>query len=126
MSGYEKYKSSGIDWIGDIPEHWEVKRLKDVADVKFSSIDKHSYDDEASVKLCNYIDVYKNEFINSSISFMDGSASESEYEKLKLRKGDVLATKDSETPQDIAVPALVNEELNNIVCGYHLALIRPR
>lgn len=122
---YETYKPSGIEWIGDIPEHWEVKRLKDVADIKFSSIDKHSYDDEESVKLCNYVDVYKNEFIDSSISFMDGSASESEYEKLKLQKGDVLVTKDSETPQDIAIPALVNEDLSNVVCGYHLALIRP-
>jgi type I restriction enzyme, S subunit len=25
---YPKYKSSGIDWIGDIPEHWEIKKLK--------------------------------------------------------------------------------------------------
>lgn len=25
-----KLKESGIDWIGQIPEHWEVKRLKDV------------------------------------------------------------------------------------------------
>ncbi len=73
----------------------------------------------------NTVDVYKNEFINSSISFMNGSASEPEYDKLKLQKGDVLVTKDSETPQDIAVPALVNEDLNNVVCGYHLALIRP-
>ncbi len=24
-----KLKDSGIDWIGEIPEHWEVKRLKD-------------------------------------------------------------------------------------------------
>ena len=27
---YPKYKSSGIDWLGDIPEGWEVKRLKDI------------------------------------------------------------------------------------------------
>ena len=26
MIKYDKYKSSGIDWLGDIPEHWEVKR----------------------------------------------------------------------------------------------------
>ncbi len=26
-----KLKDSGIDWIGQIPEHWEVKRLKDIA-----------------------------------------------------------------------------------------------
>jgi type I restriction enzyme S subunit len=25
---YESYKPSGIDWLRDVPEHWEVKRLK--------------------------------------------------------------------------------------------------
>jgi type I restriction enzyme S subunit len=28
-----KLKDSGIDWIGEIPEHWEVKRLKDVSKI---------------------------------------------------------------------------------------------
>ena len=28
MNKYEKYKDSGIEWIGEIPEHWEVKRIK--------------------------------------------------------------------------------------------------
>jgi len=28
MTTYDTYKPSGIDWIGDIPEHWKVKRLK--------------------------------------------------------------------------------------------------
>lgn len=30
MKQYEKYKPSGIEWLGEIPEHWEVKRVKDV------------------------------------------------------------------------------------------------
>ena len=25
---YERYKDSGVEWIGEIPEHWEVGRLK--------------------------------------------------------------------------------------------------
>ena len=25
---YQKYKDSGIEWIGEIPEHWEVRKLK--------------------------------------------------------------------------------------------------
>jgi len=25
---YPKYKDSGVEWLGDVPEHWEVKRLK--------------------------------------------------------------------------------------------------
>lgn len=28
MKPYPSYKDSGIEWIGDIPEHWEVKKLK--------------------------------------------------------------------------------------------------
>ena len=27
---YDKYKDSGIAWIGEIPEHWEVKRVKNI------------------------------------------------------------------------------------------------
>ncbi len=27
---YDKYKDSGIAWIGEIPEHWEVKRIKNI------------------------------------------------------------------------------------------------
>jgi hypothetical protein len=28
MERYEKYKDSGIAWLGEIPEHWDVKRMK--------------------------------------------------------------------------------------------------
>lgn len=28
-----KMKPSGIDWIGDIPEHWEVRRIKYIANI---------------------------------------------------------------------------------------------
>ena len=25
---YPAYKDSGVEWIGQVPEHWQVKRLK--------------------------------------------------------------------------------------------------
>ncbi|SFB92299.1 type I restriction enzyme, S subunit [Algibacter lectus] len=31
MEKYNEYKDSGIEWLGEIPEHWEVKRIKDCA-----------------------------------------------------------------------------------------------
>ncbi|WP_160070200.1 restriction endonuclease subunit S [Sphingobacterium bovisgrunnientis] len=31
MKRYESYKHSGIDWLGEIPEHWEVKKVKEIA-----------------------------------------------------------------------------------------------
>ena len=36
MSKYEKYKSSNIESIGDVPEHWNVVRLKKVIKQKIT------------------------------------------------------------------------------------------
>jgi type I restriction enzyme S subunit len=33
-----KLKSSGVDWLGDVPEHWQVKRLKDLLQTKKGAI----------------------------------------------------------------------------------------
>ncbi|MCH8533255.1 MAG: restriction endonuclease subunit S [Saccharospirillum sp.] len=28
FKGYLQYKNSGVDWIGNVPEHWDISRLK--------------------------------------------------------------------------------------------------
>ena len=43
-----------------------------------------------------------------------------------MRKGDVLFTKDSETPEEIGIPAYVVADMPGVLCGYHLGLARPR
>src|SRR4030066_57771 len=124
MKRYERYKPSGIEWIGEIPEHWKVKKLKYVGQAQLSGVDKKNEPEERKVLLCNYIDVYKNEFIDGNLSFMEASATETEIARFTLNRGDVLITKDSETPDDIANPAFVRVEKVEIICGYHLAHIR--
>lgn len=99
--------------------------LKRIARIAVSNVDKKVHDGEQDVRLCNYTDVYYNDRITSELSFMRASASASQVADFGLRPGDVLITKDSETPEDIAVPALVDIDEPDIVCGYHLALIRP-
>jgi type I restriction enzyme S subunit len=113
-------------WAATLPKTWRLCRLDAVADVYFSNVDKHTVDGETPVLLCNYVDVYKNECITRHIEFMEATAEPREIAKFQIRPGDVLATKDSEEADDIAVPALVTEELPGVICGYHLALIRPR
>lgn len=125
MKKYPKYKPSNIDWIGDIPEHWDVKRLKYVATAYPSNIDKKSKEDEDDIFLCNYVDVYKNDFITDEIEFMKATASKVQIEKFTLKKGDIIATKDSECANDIGVVALVKQDFENVVCGYHLTYIKP-
>jgi type I restriction enzyme S subunit len=57
---------------------------------------------------------------------MQSTATETELAKFGLAVGDVIITKDSESWDDIGVPALVRETASDLVCGYHLALLRPR
>lgn len=105
---------------------WPTCKLRDVADVRVSNVDKKFYAAETPVKLCNYMDVYANDYVTASIDFMVASASKAEIERFGLFAGDVVITKDSETPDDIGVPAVIAEPIDGLVCGYHLALIRPR
>ena len=123
---YPAYKDSGVEWLGEIPEHWEVHRLKEVASVQLSNVDKKTLDGQVAVQLCNYTDVYYNDNISDGLEFMEASATPEQVQKFALRAGDVLITKDSETWTDIAVPAVVTEDLPGVLCGYHLAHIRPK
>ena len=54
-----------------------------------------------------------------------GSCKGSEFAKFALKKSDVIITKDSETPDDIGVPTYVKDDLDSVVCGYHLTMLRP-
>lgn len=100
-------------------------RLRRVAVVCFSAVDKKTNEGDLAVRLCNYTDVYKADEIRDDPNFMEATATSDQIERLSLRAGDVLVTKDSETPDDIGVPAWVPEDLPGVVCGYHLAIIRP-
>jgi type I restriction enzyme S subunit len=119
-----RMKPSGVEWIGEIPEGWEVKRLRYIANCFPSNIDKHSKANEQEVRLCNYTDVYKNDYITDDMELMIATASNEQINKFTLIEGDIVVTKDSETASDIAVPAYIKEPLSNVVCGYHLAIIR--
>jgi len=108
-----------------LPRGWNLKCLADVATLVVSNVDKKIVPNERAVKLCNYTDVYYNRYIDSAIGFSEGTASEREIATFQIKAGDVLITKDSETSDDIAVPALVTEDMERVLCGYHLAIVRP-
>lgn len=123
---YSKYKRSGVAWLGDVPAHWDAKRLKTSATYSVSNVDKVPSEEEVPVRLCNYTDVYYNDQIRPDMELMETTATVEEVRRFGLRIGDVVITKDSEEWSDIAVPALVVESAPDLVCGYHLAIIRPR
>jgi type I restriction enzyme S subunit len=104
---------------------WPTKKLREIAEIRVSNVDKKTHFSENPVKLCNYMDVYSNDYVTGKIDFMEASATQAEIERFGLKFGDVIITKDSETPDDIGIPTVITEEITGLVCGYHLALIRP-
>ncbi len=125
LKSYPRCRPSGVEWLGDVPKHWEVRRLRTVAAMRVSNVDKHFREDESPVRLCNYVDVYKNDRITQAMPFMIATASRDEIERFRLELGDVLITKDSEAWDDIGVPSLVAQSADDLLSGYHLALLRP-
>ena len=107
----------------------ELKRYKlsEVAKVEISSVDKKTKENETPVRLCNFTDVYHNWAITSDMasSFMEASANSSEIEKFTIKKGQVAFTKDSETRDDIGIPTYIADDFDNVLLGYHCALITP-
>ena len=124
--GYSNHQPSVKQWLRDAPDHWATRRIRTVAEMRVSNVDKHTREGEIPVRLCNYVDVYKNDRITQQIPFMRATASEEEIDKFKLNRNDVVITKDSETWDDIGVPALVTEPADDLISGYHLAILRPR
>lgn len=108
-----------------LPSDWREERLFDIAELRTSNVDKKSEDGETPVRLCNYVDVYRNAKITLALEFMDATATASQIERFALRVSDVIITKDSETAADIGVPALIAETAPDLVCGYHLTILRP-
>ncbi len=104
---------------------WPFRAIKRIANVSFSSVDKHIYEHERQVRVCNYVDVYKNDRVGLATPFRGGSVTEAEYGNYALKAGDVIVTKDSEDWKDICVPCLVTDDIPDTVCGYHLAILRP-
>ena len=117
-------KLNNLNWYKRMPKNWELKKLKFLSTISLSSVDRHEYKNENKVSVCHYTDVYKNDYINKSISLPTGTCTDNEFKKFELKRGDIVITKDSETAEDIAIPTFIEDDLENTVCGYHLALIR--
>lgn len=102
-------------------------RLADIAEIVISSVDKKTKPGEKIVRLCNFTDVYHNWAIKQSDydSFMVASASDSNINKLSLKKGFVAFTKDSETRDDIGISTYIADDFEDVVLGYHCALAKP-
>jgi type I restriction enzyme S subunit len=89
MEKHYKYKDSGVKWLGEIPEHWEVKRIKDVGVVENGFAFKSNSFEKQGIRVIKIANIQP-----MNIDFSDKSfVNDSWYNELKgfrIYKGDIV------------------------------------
>lgn len=118
-----KLKDSGVEWIGEIPEHWEVKRLRHLGKTQ-NGISAGADFFGSGFPFVSYSDVYKNIELPKLVI---GLANSSETDRLNysIQEGDVLFTRTSETVEEIGMSSVCFETIENATFAGFLIRFRP-
>ena len=119
---YRTYRPSGISWLGDVPEHWEVAQLGRIG--TFSKGSGGTKDDEVpnGIPCVRYGDLYTtHKFFISQTRSCVSPAKASAY--TPISRGDVLFPTSGETIEEIGKSA-VNLIHTQVLCGGDLIVFR--
>lgn len=85
-----KFRHSGVDWIGEIPEHWEVKRLKYFVNIQGGFAFNSNDFKEEGVQIIKIANTYMNELcLDRQPTFVEHSFLKSHKEWV-VKRGDIL------------------------------------
>lgn len=121
---YPTYKDSGVEWLGEIPAHWEVKRTKTLLSRNDSGVWGADCDDEGVVVL------------RSTEQTVDGEwdirepakrqLTPSEYAACHLIDGDLVVTKSSGSALHIGKTSIVTRDVEALNCCHSNFMQRLR
>lgn len=123
MAGYKpypEYRESGVEWLGEVPEHWDVKRIKNIATYNDEALDEKTDPDFEM----EYVDI-------SSVNLVDGLTSKevTSFEKApsrarrKVQDGDTIV---STVRTYLKAIAAIKNPPDNLVVSTGFAVIRPK
>lgn len=118
MKKYSSYKSSGIEWIGDIPETWDSGKMKYVLSNNDGGVwgsDVENEDEGNIVIRSTEITIDGNWDFSNPLKRV---LTENEIIKSKLYEGDIVITKSSGSPQHIGKSVIVSKEIELLNCCY--------
>jgi type I restriction enzyme S subunit len=85
---YPLYKDSKVDWLRDIPEHWESRRLKDICTYTKGYAFKSDDFIDSGIPIVKATDIKQYRILEST-SFIDSSRIES-YKNVLLKDNDIV------------------------------------
>lgn len=107
----------------DNPE-WRKVKLGEVGVISSAGVDKKTVEEENPVRLVNYLDVLRKNFISSNDLDHWVTAPERKMIQCDVRKGDIFFTPSSEIQGDIAHSAVAVEDIGKAVYSYHIVRFR--
>lgn len=116
-------KDSGIEWIGMIPEHWGIRRLRYLGTC-INGISKGGEYFGSGYPFVSYGDVYKNMELPSSVAGLV-ETTEDEREWYSVKEGDVFFTRTSETIEEVALTSTCMKTIENATFAGFLIRFRP-
>jgi type I restriction enzyme S subunit len=117
---YPEYKPSGVEWLGEMPVHWELKRLKYIASHNDDVLPETTDPDY----VMQYVDI-------SSVSLANGIEKKDEYTfekapsraRRKVKDGDTII---STVRTYLKAIAPIEAPEDNLVVSTGFAVIRPQ
>lgn len=125
MEGYEEYKDSGVDWIGEIPRHWSTTRVRHVVSMTRGSGIKRDEVTTEGHPCVRYGELYTT--YDTSITEAKSHIPDTLFESsVKASPGDLVMALTGETKADIGPTAVNDTDSFLAVGGDALALKNPR
>ncbi len=121
---YPTYEPSGIQWLGDIPAHWEVKRLKNTLSRNDSGVWGDDFDDEGTIVLRSTDMSISGVWNISDPARRSLTADEIRY--ARLFTGDLVVTKSSGSELHLGKTAIVTPEVEQLNCCFSNFMQRLR
>jgi len=119
-----RLKDSGIDWLGEISEHWKMKKLRYLGSCQ-NGVSKGGEYFGSGFPFISYGDVYNDFVLPQQV---DGLAESTENDRANysVTTGDVLFTRTSETADEIGFTSTCLETIDDAIFSGFLIRFRPK
>jgi type I restriction enzyme S subunit len=116
-------KDSGVDWIGQIPSHWEVRKLRDVGRFQ-NGISQSAEYFGSGYPFVTYGDVFNNDTVPNPPSGLARS-SKRDQSIYSVKRGDIFFTRTSETISEIGIACSCSDDMPTATFSGFLIRCRP-
>lgn len=117
---YESYRDSGVEWIGEVPSHWEVLSVKRVGNIRYGIGEPPQYVEEGT-PLIRATNIDSGRILEKGLVFVD-PADIPEQRIIWLRPGDIIVVRSGANTGD---SAMVRNQNCPSIAGFDM-VFRPK